>query len=423
MSAILRTALLLWTINLVAALTGKFVHLTDIHLDMAYVEGSDPKMLCHDGNGNAGPLGAVGTKCDSSPALVEKTFAFIKENLKDVDFVIYTGDSARHDRDDNLPRSEDNVIAEQKTVVNHFTKVFDISTTKVLPVIGNNDVHPHNSCEDTDKQFKTIESIWEPFGLNTTKAHFEKGGYFYEDVVPGKIRTIHTNTLMFFKHNKKSNGDCDKEGSMGSAHLKWMKDVLEESQAQGYKVYILAHIPPTSKKGKAYYTKACTDGYLDLLGTYKDTIIAHFAGHFNNDILSAVVKDGGKYKQMSALKKKKTIERKSLKSSEFITPLFNTPSIIPTFNPSIRVFHYEVKGTKEYPVGTIRDWEQYYLDLSSGSENFALEYRASDVFQVDAFDGEGVKKAFSLMMDNQKVHQQYMDHVTVNTDDNDSDDD
>ena len=61
--------------------------------------------------------------------------------------------------------------------------------------------------------------------------------------------------------------------------------------------------------------------------------------------MSAIVEENGEYKQLSALKKKNTIQRKSLKSGNFITPLFNTPSVIPTFNPSVRVFKYETQGT------------------------------------------------------------------------------
>ncbi|KAG2226245.1 hypothetical protein INT45_005917 [Circinella minor] len=405
---------------IVNALTGKFLHITDIHLDLDYVEGSDPNELCHRGNGAAGRLGAVGTKCDSSLALVEKTFDFIKKKFSDVDFVIYTGDSARHNRDDSQPRSMKNIISEQKVVVKHFTDIFD---SNVYPVIGNNDVEPHNSCEEDDEQFQTIASIWEPLKLNTTSGDFGKGGYFYEDVVPGKIRTIHTNTLHFYKDNKKSKADCKKPNSMGTIHLKWLQQVLKESRQQGYSVYILAHIPPTSKKGKAYYTDDCLESYLELLGTFKDTVVGHFAGHYNNDILSAIVEEDGKYKQLSALKKKSTIQRKNLKSGNFITPLFNTPSVIPTFNPSVRVFKYETQKTGEHPVGTILDWYQYYLNLDDNGKDYELEYQASELFKVNHFDGKGIAQVFTVMMDNQEVHEKYLDHVTVNTDDDDSDDD
>ncbi|KAI9253397.1 Metallo-dependent phosphatase-like protein [Phascolomyces articulosus] len=404
---------------MVNALTGKFLHITDIHLDLDYSEGSDPKELCHRGKGKAGPLGAVGTKCDSSPALVKKTFDFIGKKFSDVDFVIYTGDSARHDRDDKFPRTMKNVINEQKIVVDHFKDIFDSN----YPVIGNNDVEPHNSCEENDQQFQNIASVWEPLKLNTSSHGFQRGGYFYEDVVPGKLRTIHTNTLHFYKDNKKSKADCKSSKGMGTAHLKWLQQVLDESREQGYSVYILAHIPPTSKKGKAYYTDDCLQGYLELLGTYKDTVVGHFAGHYNNDILSAIVEDGGKYSQLSALKKKKTIQRNSLKKNNFIMPLFNTPSVIPTFNPSVRVFEYETQGTDQYPVGTILDWRQYYLNLDDNGQDYELEYQASELFKINHFDGKGIEQVFTLMMDNQAVHKEYLDHVTVNTDDDDSDDD
>ena len=100
-------------------------------------------------------------------------------------------------------------------------------------------MEPHNSCEENDEQFQTIASIWEPLKLNTTSKDFGKGGFFYEDVVPGKIRTIHTNTLHFYKDNKKSKADCKNSKSMGTVHLKWLQEVLEESRQQGYSVYIL----------------------------------------------------------------------------------------------------------------------------------------------------------------------------------------
>lgn len=104
----------------------------------------------------------------------------------------------------------------------------------------------HNQCGANDDDFKVIQNIWKPLGLNTTD-DFEYGGYLVEDVVPGKIRTIHTNTLLFYKDNDAIKDDCDKKGSVGANHIKWIKQVLDDSRKQGYSVYILyvsAAIPP-----------------------------------------------------------------------------------------------------------------------------------------------------------------------------------
>ncbi|CDH52683.1 endopolyphosphatase [Lichtheimia corymbifera JMRC:FSU:9682] len=404
------------------ALTGRFIHVTDFHLDEDYKEGSSDKELCHRGKGDAGVYGAVKTDCDSSPELIRMTFDFIRNKIGDVDFVIYTGDSARHDRDDDFPRTKKQVVSAQEAIVKHFTDTFDTDKIKVLPVIGNNDVIDHNQCGANDDDFKVIQNIWKPLGLNTTD-DFEYGGYLVEDVVPGKIRTIHTNTLLFYKDNDAIKDDCDKKGSVGANHIKWIKQVLDDSRKQGYSVYILAHIPPTSKKDKPYYTSACTEEYFTLLGEYEDVIAAHFAGHYNNDILSAMVKKHGKYEQVSALakkKKQKQFKKMDLEHSNFITPLFNTPSVIPTFNPSIRVFEYDTEG-KEYPVGTIRDWWQYYLDLQ-GTDNgrskdveYELEYQASKLFDVDHFDGAGIQKVFGRMKEDEDLHEEYIEHATVST--------
>lgn len=158
----------------------------------------------------------------------------------------------------------------------------------------------HNECGANDDDYKVIENIWKPLGLNTTE-DFKYGGYLVEDVIPGKIRTIHTNTLLFYKDNDAIKDDCDKEGSVGANHIKWIKQILDDSRKLGYSVYILyvfkdcycciahsltftnrAHIPPTSKKDKPYYTSACTEEYFTLLGEYEDVIAAHFAGHYNS---------------------------------------------------------------------------------------------------------------------------------------------
>ena len=99
-------------------LSGKFLHVTgmsdliqgkhtwysclllDIHLDPYYKEGADPKKYCHSHgkkrSKEAGKYGALGTDCDSPQALVDATFKFLKNQINDIDFIIYTGDTVRH---------------------------------------------------------------------------------------------------------------------------------------------------------------------------------------------------------------------------------------------------------------------------------------------------------------------------------------
>jgi hypothetical protein len=70
----------------------------DIHLDPYYVKGADKDNYCHSGSGHSktGTFGALGTKCDSPIPLVNATFAFLQNNVQDIDFILYTGDTVRH---------------------------------------------------------------------------------------------------------------------------------------------------------------------------------------------------------------------------------------------------------------------------------------------------------------------------------------
>lgn len=79
-----------------------FLVVTDIHPDQYYQvhSSTDQDDACHRGKGPAGPYGAETSDCDAPFALVNATFDWIADNLKDeIDFVIWTGDSARHDRE------------------------------------------------------------------------------------------------------------------------------------------------------------------------------------------------------------------------------------------------------------------------------------------------------------------------------------
>jgi endopolyphosphatase len=85
------------------ALHGRFLHITDFHLDLLYA--SDPtqrtskRHVCHSWS-DGGPRHVFGTyECDSPLGLVNATFDNLKRTLADplhkVDFIISTGDYAR----------------------------------------------------------------------------------------------------------------------------------------------------------------------------------------------------------------------------------------------------------------------------------------------------------------------------------------
>ncbi|KAF7721296.1 Acid sphingomyelinase-like phosphodiesterase 3b [Apophysomyces ossiformis] len=395
-----------------SALTGRFMQVTDFHLDPHYAAGTDPATWCHRKNpdqqelNTAGPFGTLSSKCDAPPALVEASFAFMKKQLQDIDFILYTGDSARHNRDkDALPRTEQEGIEAQRRIVQYFEQTYNLKSIPCIPAIGNNDVFDNNEVVLKDPQFQTIENIWTPFGLNLTDS-FREGGYFMQ-ALSDRVRVISMNTMLLLRKNKKLS-DCDDPSQAGAIHLQWLEQVLEDTRKQNSKAYVIAHVPPNGKTDKMFYKPVCYDKYLALLASYGDVILGHFAGHFNNDQLTVITKD---HKHLPALPTgRPQLEQK------VATVLFNAPSIIPLNNPAIRIYEYEIQGDK-YPVGTIRDWYQYYADLEkaneSGQLDFQLEYQASKLYGVDRFDAEGASTVFQELSNNNNVFDQYRTFVTV----------
>lgn len=109
----------------------------DFHLDPYYVEGADVSSFCHTNAGDtskgvAGRFGTLGSKCDSPTALVEAAFKFMSTQAPDVDFIIYTGDSVRHDRDKKSKRTKAQVLEIQSRIVNYFKKSFD-KVVRIIP--------------------------------------------------------------------------------------------------------------------------------------------------------------------------------------------------------------------------------------------------------------------------------------------------
>lgn len=125
----------------------------DLHPDRFYKPGTSPDYRCHvpkssktrfevdeiPGSDVVGKYGAPRTDCDSPIALTNATFQWIQDTLKDgIDFVIWTGDSARHDNDIHRPRDNKEVWG-----------LNELMAEKMIEVFGDPD-HLHDDDPDND---------------------------------------------------------------------------------------------------------------------------------------------------------------------------------------------------------------------------------------------------------------------------------
>ena len=192
-------------------LHGRFLHITDLHPDPFFQVHSSTERddACHRGSGPAGFYGAETTDCDSPYSLINGTFKWIDENLRrSIDFVIWTGDSARHANDDQIPRTEEQILGQNRFIVNKFLEVFrkqgeqstdgsgDGVLVPIVPTLGNNDLMPHNVLAPGPNRWtKAFADIWRRFIPDQQRRLFEIGGWFYVEVIPHRLAVFSLNTM------------------------------------------------------------------------------------------------------------------------------------------------------------------------------------------------------------------------------------
>ncbi|KAG0293872.1 Endopolyphosphatase [Linnemannia gamsii] len=289
-------------------LMGQFLHITDIHPDEFYINGGSISTSCHrnttddddDGmmrrmmlrpgrteGGHGGLYGSPYSICDSPFSLANATFDWIDRNLiTSLDFVVWTGDNARHDSDNERPRTQKEIEDLNKAIANKFLETFTPDKDDpfeqripIVPSIGNNDVYPHNIMEaGPNRILQHFSDIWSKFIPESQYHTFQHGGYYASEVVPGKITVVALNTLYFFNQNAAVDG-CDDEDEPGTDQMDWLEVELESLRRRKMTAYLTGHVPPARKS----YSPTCFVRYTDIALRFQDVIVGHLFGHANID--------------------------------------------------------------------------------------------------------------------------------------------
>jgi endopolyphosphatase len=351
--------------------------------------------------------------------LADATFDWIDANLKDsIDFVIWTGDSARHDSDETISRTQQEVESSNRMLVNKFVHTLSDSTGLTIPVIptfGNNDILPHNIMEGgPNKWLKLYADIWKDFIPEAQRHTFELGGWFFTEVVPNKLAVFSLNTLYFFDRNAGID-DCVHPSEPGFKQMEWLRIQLQFLRNRGMKAILMGHVPPARTAGKQNWDETCWQKYTLWLQQYRDVIVGSIYGHMNidhfflqdtKDINLAVFEKGTReYEEhIESGKHKKHREELSVQSSaDYLADLrddwaklpkaavrtsskgkkdtvggewaeryqlsFVSPSIVPNYFPTIRVFEYNITGLEN--AKTWVDWTRDRDDDNGDSERVA----------------------------------------------------
>ncbi|GAB1205430.1 hypothetical protein APSETT445_004105 [Aspergillus pseudonomiae] len=263
----------------------------DLHPDSHYKAGRsvDEDDACHRGKGPAGYFGSEGTECDSPLTLINETFRWIEKNLKGhIDFVIWTGDSARHDNDEKIPRTEEEVSALNEIIAGKFIETFKEGSSHfpaipIVPTLGNNDFMPHNIFNDGPNRWtKRFVDVWAKFIPEHQRHTFVEGGWFTSEVIPNKLTVISLNTMYFFDSNSAVDG-CSAKSQPGFEHMEWLRVQLQLLRSRDMKAILIGHVPPARSGSKRSWDETCWQKYTLWVHQYRDIIVGTAYGHMNID--------------------------------------------------------------------------------------------------------------------------------------------
>ncbi|KAL6239940.1 hypothetical protein BDW75DRAFT_226958 [Aspergillus navahoensis] len=271
-------------------LSGRFLHVTDFHLDTHYKKGTSEQTLCHWGTGSAGSLGAEGSECDSPKALIDETFRWIERNLKgNIDFVLWTGDSARHDNDEKIPRTAGEIIDLNDILAAKFVDLFEDSgavrglSIPVIPTIGNNDIMPHNIFREAPNRWtRKFTEVWANFIPEAQRHTFEEGGWFSAELIPNKLAAVSLNTMYFYESNSAVDG-CAMPSEPGYEHMEWLRVQLEILRQRSMKAILIGHVPPARSGSKRSWDESCWQKYTLFMNRFRDVVVGSVYGHMNVD--------------------------------------------------------------------------------------------------------------------------------------------
>ncbi|KAF9138018.1 Endopolyphosphatase [Linnemannia schmuckeri] len=375
-----------------------------------------PALLQHDATSSSslsvpvnttigGRYGAPNTVCDSPLGFIDATFAWIDKNLMDsIDFVVWTGDNARHDSDNTHPRTQEEINTLNKIVANKVLNIFppgpDGRRIPIIPSIGNNDVYPHNILEPGPNPIlQYFAAIWEEFIPESMTKTFVRGGYYAIEAVPDKIAVFSLNTLYFYANNAAVDG-CKEEEQPGTEQMDWLETELDMLRERKMVAYLTGHVPPDKKS----YSPTCYSRYTKISLAYQDVIVGHLYGHANIDhffLLSHGDNKGGEeegspeggllegeeeervdeYDSFHALGLSTYLEdlwrqydtvpkRAQLKDFGIVMV---SPSVVPTFNPTLRVFSYQLGNNNNNSSGNTDDKGDRQDDTDNDGDDDDME--------------------------------------------------
>ncbi|RWS23735.1 sphingomyelin phosphodiesterase-like protein [Leptotrombidium deliense] len=323
----------------------QILHLTDLHYDPLYKEGSltscDEKLCCREssvnGKGKAGYWGHP-PNCDAPLHLLENLVQHINTtHAEDFDLLFWTGDNSPHD---SWMTTVDSIM-ETSTTITDLLKKYLSKNKVVFPILGNHEGMPTNLFSvSNDTKFHTkliyekLAEQWSEWLVTNEAINTFKFGGYYAKKFGTNFKVIALNTNI-----------CDRTNFWNLYapidpynQLHWMVNELQKSEENGENVYVVAHIAPDPSCTPIWF-----HNYLRITERFRNTIKGFFYGHTHRDEFKVYYS----------------------RENETLHVGYIGPSVT-NYNPGYRFYSL----TKDVGIssGSVENMHSYYLNLTEANE-------------------------------------------------------
>ncbi|KFM77578.1 Sphingomyelin phosphodiesterase, partial [Stegodyphus mimosarum] len=347
----------------------RVLHLSDVHLDPFYKEGSEANcgepLCCREASGTpAVPSDAAGywgdyRNCDIPLRTLENMLNHINKTHK-IDYVIWTGDIPPHDIWNNSRQEAVYLLHSASKIIHRY-----LGHVPIFPALGNHESSPVNSFpipavkgnDSISWLYKEVTKAWAPW-LPGSSSTLDMGAYYSVLVNPG-FRIISLN----MNYCNALNWWLLLNSTDPTGELEWLVTELQMAENKGEKVHIIGHIPPGEPDCLGVWSR----NYYEIINRYESTVMAQFFGHTHKDEFEIFYdKSGPKPRPTNII---------------YIGPSVTTYDGV---NPGYRI--YTVDGNYPRSSRVVLDHETYYLNLTEANSHmepvWRFEYSAKEAFNM-----------------------------------------
>jgi len=359
-----------------------FLHFTDIHYDKSYKENTPNNCVIASKVGlkccRSYDIGLKPYKksskwgdynCDSPLLLVNNSFIWMKNNLPNIDFIVYTGDTSGHH---DITQTVENNIKSS----NEISKLIDnlYPTIPFYQVLGNHDTYPIDQTVPYIYPYivKKITNYWTKWLNNTNNIKY---GY-YSQYIKNNLKIIGFNSIYYDSNNLFKVNKNSKE-YITNYQWKWLEEEFKKSLINKDKIIFLNHIPIGSGEATPYYNTKLSL----LLKKYNKIILTNLYGHTHHD-------------QFYLVKNK----------NSYITYGLITPSLLPDK-------HFITFRLYIYDNNNIYDYIQYGCNLTKIIQTNVFDcdkiYKFSELYNETKININTLVNIYNKFKNNDTIFQKY----------------